>query len=216
VVGKTPACRYRLLQVSRRAELFVSNDFFHQWCQLAEADGRPKETLALHPADRRHRFFDSRGPDGSETPRSDRGSSYSGHSGLTLTFKRDQHRLFSHYGYIYAMALVRGLIESTASEEVLLTGSGDGTVKIWRLSPQANGAPLQLAKLNNGSDAVLSIDIEGPLLYCGLENGSLNIWNLESSQLVKQMASHSGELWTIDIFKGFTLTGDSTGVVKVS
>jgi di- and tripeptidase len=189
---------------------------FLQWCQLAEADSRPRETLALHPAERRHRFFDSRGPDGSATPRSDRGSSLNSHSGLTLTFKRDQHRLFSHYGYIYAMALVRGLIESAPLEEVLLTGAGDGTVKIWRLSAKANGTPVQLAKLDNGSDAVLSIDIEGPLLYCGLENGSLNIWNLESSQLVKQMASHSGELWTTDVVKGFAFTGDSEGVVKVS
>jgi di- and tripeptidase len=132
-----------------------------------------------------------------------------------LTFKRDQHRLFSHHGYIYAVALVRGLIESSPLDEVLLTGSGDGTVKIWRLSASANGVPVQLAKLDNGSDAVLSIDIEGPMLYCGLENGSLNVWNLESYQLVKQMASHCGDLWTVNILRGCAFTGDSNGVVKV-
>jgi WD40 repeat protein len=135
---------------------------------------------------------------------------------LTLTFQRDHHSLFSHYGYIYAMALVRGLLESSPSEELLLTGSGDGVVKLWRLHAESVGTPVQWAKLDNRSNPVLSVDIEGPLLYCGLENGSLNVWNLESRQLVKQISSHSGELWTINTFPGFTLTGDSNGIVKVS
>jgi di- and tripeptidase len=114
------------------------------------------------------------------------------------------------------MILVRGLIEATPSEEVLLTGSGDGSVKLWRLGKEENGAPVQLAKLNNGSDAVLSLAVEGPLLYCGLAGGALNIWNLDSQQLVKQITEYRGDLWAIDIIKGIAIGGDSHGVVKVS
>lgn len=113
------------------------------------------------------------------------------------------------------MILVRGLVESSPSEEVLLTGSGDGSVKLWRLGMGVNGAPVQWAKLDNGSDAVLSLAVEGPLLYCGLEGGALNIWNLETHQLVKQITEHKGDLWAIDIVKGIAISGDSHGVVKV-
>lgn len=113
------------------------------------------------------------------------------------------------------MILVRGLVESSPSEEVLVTGSGDGSVKLWRLGMGVNGAPVQWAKLDNGSDAVLSLAVEGPLLYCGLEGGALNIWNLETYQLVKQITEHKGDLWAIDIVKGIAISGDSHGVVKV-
>lgn len=114
------------------------------------------------------------------------------------------------------MILVRGLVESAPSEEVLLTGSGDGSVKLWRLSSEDNGSPVQLAKLNNGSDAVLSLAVEGPLLYCGLAGGALNIWNLDSQQLVKQITEYRGDLWAIDVIKGVAIGGDSHGLVKVS
>jgi di- and tripeptidase len=173
--------------------------------------------VTRHPSKLRHRFFDSRGPGGSINPRSEDSASQSpaSHGGKALTFKRDHHRLFAHHGYVYSMILVRGLVESAPSEEVLLTGSGDGSVKLWRLSNEENGAPVQLAKLNNGSDAVLSLAVEGPLLYCGLAGGALNIWNLDSQQLVKQIAEYRGDLWAIDIIKGIAIGGDSHGVVKV-
>jgi WD40 repeat protein len=112
------------------------------------------------------------------------------------------------------MILVRGLVESTPSEEVLLTGSGDGSVKLWRLGKGSNGAPVQWAKLDNGSDAVLSLAVDGPLLYCGLAGGALNIWNLDSHQMVKQITEHQGDLWSIDIIKRIAISGDSHGVFE--
>lgn len=173
---------------------------------------------AAHPSNRAHRFFDSRGPDGAVTPQPDAspgGTHPVIHGGQVLTFRRDQHRRFSHHGYVYSMLLVCGLIESAPSEEVLLTGSGDGSVKLWRLGQGLDGTPVQLAKLQNGSDAVLSIAVEGSFLYCGLEGGTLNVWNLDSHQLVKRIAKQSGDLWAVDIIKGITISGDSNGTVKV-
>lgn len=175
---------------------------------------------AAQPFKRTHRFFDSRGPGGSANPSSEEAGldrqSVVVHGGTALTFKRDHHKLFSHHGYVYSMILVRGLVESSPSEEVLLTGSGDGTVKLWRLSGKdSDSAPVEWAKLDNGSDAVLSLAVEGPLLYCGLEGGALNIWNLDSLQLVKQITEFQGDLWAVDIIKGVAICGDSNGVVKV-
>lgn len=113
------------------------------------------------------------------------------------------------------MIIVQGLIESAPSEEVLLTGSGDGSVKLWRLTHEKNGAPIPWFELENGDDAVLSLAIEGSLLYCGLAGGALNIWNLDSRQLVKQITEHQGDLWALDIMDGVAIAGDAEGVIKV-
>lgn len=114
------------------------------------------------------------------------------------------------------MLLVRGLIESAPTEEVLLTGAGDGVVKMWRLNEDKdNAVPLPIAKLQNG-DSVLSIAVDGSFLYCGLAGGSLNIWNLDSHQLVKRISMHTGDLWAVDIIHGVAVCGDSNGVIKAS
>lgn len=110
--------------------------------------------------------------------------------------------------------LVRGLIESAPTEEVLLSGAGDGVVKLWRLGQDANTTPTQMAKLQNG-DPVLSIAVDGSFLYCGLAGGALNIWNLDSHQLVKRITRHTGDLWAVDIIRGIAVCGDSNGIVKV-
>lgn len=131
-----------------------------------------------------------------------------------LSFKRDHHKLFAHHGYVYSMLLVKGLVETAPSEEVLLTGAGDGVVKLWRLGQDAGAAPSPIAKLQNG-DPVLSVAVEGSLLYCGLAGGALNIWNLDSQQLVKRITRHTGDLWAVHVIQGVAICGDSSGTVKV-
>lgn len=69
-----------------------------------------------------------------------------------------------------AVLLVRGLIESAPTEEVLLSGAGDGVVKVWRLGEDGSTPPTQIAKLQNG-DPVLSLAVDGSFLYCGLAGG---------------------------------------------
>ncbi|EHA19495.1 hypothetical protein ASPNIDRAFT_178656 [Aspergillus niger ATCC 1015] len=186
-----------------------------QWCDISQTDAASTQRSAAQLSKRTHRFFDSKGPDGSRAPRSDPGADGVHPGGQVLTFKRDHHRLFSHHGYIYTMLLVRGLIEQAPNEEVLLTGAGDGVVKLWRLDQaKDNAVPSQIAKLQNG-DPVLSIAVEGSFLYCGLAGGALNIWNLDSHQLVKRISMHTGDLWAVDIIHGVAVCGDSNGVIKV-
>ncbi|KAJ5550543.1 Peptidase M20 [Penicillium sp. DV-2018c] len=184
-----------------------------QWCDLSEEGSTLNHTQSssAHPSKRTHRFFDSRGPDGTRAPGSSDGLVSDG--GRVLSFKRDHHKLFAHHGYVYSMLLVKGLIESAPSEEALLTGAGDGVVKLWRLGQEPGASPSQIAKLQNG-DPVLTVAVEGPLLYCGLAGGALNIWNLDSQQLVKRITSHTGDLWAVHVIQGVAICGDSSGTVK--
>ncbi|KAG2417628.1 hypothetical protein HFD88_008847 [Aspergillus terreus] len=188
-----------------------------QWADISEADAATAQLSVDQLSRRTHRFFDSRGPDGSRAPKPDAnadGTYPVTQGGQVLTFKRDHHKLFAHHGYIYTMLLVRGLVESAPSEEVLLTGAGDGVVKLWRLAQDPhNAVPSQIAKLQNG-DPVLSLAVDGSFLYCGLAGGALNIWNLDSHQLVKRITRHTGDLWAVDIINGVAVCGDSNGIVK--
>ncbi|OJD12274.1 hypothetical protein AJ78_07103 [Emergomyces pasteurianus Ep9510] len=186
-----------------------------QWCDL-RLGAPPPPAVDVHPSSRRHRFFDSKGPGGSVTLNPDAGEAAEkvGHGGQTLTFKRDQHKLYAHNGYIYCMLLVRGLEEWANGEEVLLTGSGDGSVKLWELGKCPEGSLVELAEFKNGSDSVLSIAVDGVFLYCGLSGGAVYIWNLDSRQIIRKLASHSGDLWAIDVVGNVTITGDSSGVIR--
>ncbi|PLB41385.1 glutamine amidotransferase subunit DUG2 [Aspergillus candidus] len=183
-----------------------------QWCDISQVDEATTQLSAAQLSRRTHRFFDSRGPDGTRASRPD--SADGSHGGQVVTFKRDHHKLFAHHGYVYTMRLVRGLVESAPTEEVLVTGAGDGVVKLWRLEQdKSNAAPSQMAKLENGAP-VLSLAVDGSFLYCGLAGGALNIWNLDSYQLVKQITTQTGDLWAVDIIHGVAVCGDSNGIVK--
>ena len=127
----------------------------------------------------------------------------------------EQHKLFAHHGYVYCMLLVRGLLESTPGAEVLLTGSGDGSVKIWHLGESRGQVPTEIMRLSNSAGSVLSIDVDGPFLYCGLSGGAVNIWNLDSRQIIKKITCLSEDVWAIDVINGSIICGDSSGIVKV-
>jgi di- and tripeptidase len=132
-----------------------------------------------------------------------------------LTFRRDQHKLFAHHGYVYCMLLVRGVLESRPGAEALLTGSGDGSVKIWDLGNGEDEPPMDIVELKNGAESVLSIAVDGPFLYCGLAGGAVKVWNMDSRQVIKKIATQ-GDVWAVGIINGITICGDSSGVVKVS
>ncbi|KAF3899902.1 Di-and tripeptidase [Trichophyton interdigitale] len=181
-----------------------------QWCDLQQND-IPQATG--NKANKPHKFFDSMGPGATEPISTACQNGIESHQGQKLYFRKDQHRLFAHNGYVYCMRLVRGLVE-TSGGEVLLTGSGDGSVKIWELGHGPGVAPTELFMLQNRDESVLSISVDGTFLYCGLSGGAINVWNLESRQIIKTISSHTGDVWAIDIIKGLILSGDSDGVVK--
>lgn len=106
--------------------------------------------------------------------------------------------------------MLLGQDEAHAGQELLYTGSGDGTVKIWSLDNDTT--PYETAELDNGGDSVLSIVVDGPFLYCGLAS-AVNIWNLDSRQVIKRL-DLNGDVWAIGILGGLILTGDSDGVVR--
>ena len=121
---------------------------------------------------------------------------------------------YAHYGYVYCMVLARGLSKNGSDEEMLITGGGDGTVKLWNLD-QASGGISEEQELENGDNSVLSMAIDGTILYCGLLEGDINVWDLDTRQLVRNVKAHVQDVLTISVGGGFIFSAGASGSVRV-
>lgn len=151
---------------------------------------------------------------------------------------------YAHYGYVYCMLLVpasrigqgssghhsatsHSSTTSTSStssntshandhDEVLLSGGGDGDVKLWRIDRQS-GAIAELHTLAGSGDAgVLSIVAKDTLLYCGLTDGEICIWDLDTLQLVRTVRAHCDDVLTLCVQGASIFSGSASGYVRVN
>jgi di- and tripeptidase len=136
--------------------------------------------------------------------------------GRLLTFKRTHYRAYAHSSYVYCMLLVPALRQRLESREVLVTGGGDGTIKLWSLDRLETAGLTEIQKFKNCSTSVLSLADNGIFLYAGLGNGRVHVYNLESRQLVQKINVGSGDVTTIQVVHGVAFCGTSSGHLKVS
>lgn len=164
---------------------------------------------------RKHRFFDSLGPGGSDTPRPPC-SFASTFTGQLVTFKRDHYRAYAHSSYVYCMLLAQALHHHDGGEEVLITGGGDGTIKIWSLDNLETTGLVPIHKFKNASGSVLSLAHYGIFLYAGLAGGQVQVYNMDSQQLVQKINVGSHDVTTLQVLDGVAVCGTSNGFLKVS
>jgi di- and tripeptidase len=115
------------------------------------------------------------------------------------------------------MVLAKGL-KDDPSEEVLISGGGDGAIKIWSLHKKG-GAISELHKLDDGRDegeSVLSLATDGTFLYSGRLNGEVNVWDLETKQLVRSLKAQTGDVLALSVGGGHLFCSGVTGIVEVS
>ncbi|KIJ54859.1 hypothetical protein M422DRAFT_64082 [Sphaerobolus stellatus SS14] len=129
----------------------------------------------------------------------------------------------AHYGYIYCMAILpsplEGAFERRSGSEksfgspsnrpmsldnsswewendiLLMTGSGDETVKVWSLSPTTNssnseravapGTPTLLKTFDVDQGGVLSLIARDGTVYAGCQGGCVSVWDLETGSLIR-------------------------------
>ncbi|EPB87503.1 hypothetical protein HMPREF1544_05697 [Mucor circinelloides 1006PhL] len=102
----------------------------------------------------------------------------------------------AHDGYIYCMTYTRDL--PNLAGQVLITGSGDGYVKIWSIQ---DNNKLQHHQTLTGGDpdrGILSLAIsdEG-YLFCGVQGGHVEIWDLETYQMIKSVVAHADDVLSV-------------------
>jgi di- and tripeptidase len=190
-----------------------------QWCSQDQKDTKacPKQR-AQTPSFKDDPFFDSRGPGGVRTPRPADADIVPKHAkgGDIIEIGKGNVRHFAHYGYVYCMVLAKTIPEAPG-QEILVTGGGDGVVKLWRLDGSNGGAPEEFYQLDDGREeghSIHSVSVEGTFLYSGRSGGEIDVWDLETRQLIRNLKAHRDDVLTICIGGGFMFSAAVTGYVR--
>ena len=166
------------------------------WCDLSPNSASSGSEIKYErlPHVRYDRFFDSKGPGGSSnTPAQTKKT----HSCLDLVrlveTKPDDIVRFAHNGFIYVMEVfdchlptAPHFVNNYAStyQSVLLSGGGDGSIKLWGISCSPRITLTELQTLENTA-SILAMTIQESYVYVGLSNSCVNVWDLVTNQLVR-------------------------------
>lgn len=182
------------------------------WYQLRDHRNGDDTTVTWSPGVRKHRFFDSLGPGGTQDPLQLKGQNgLSKAGGFRTTVPAENCQAYAHKSYVYSMLLAKGLFQHDHEEEVLITGGGGGTIKLWRIESTTSASLQELFKLPNKGNSVLSMTYSGGFLYAGLANNTVHIYNLSSCQLVHKLTVGLGDIAQIQISCGSIICGTSEG-----
>jgi di- and tripeptidase len=188
-----------------------------QWTSLKDASMRHAPNPDHHPDRRNHRFFDSVRAGGTSTPRPQ--NTRSGmQDGEVVEIDKAHMKHYAHFGYIYCMLLVRGATRYVdPDEDVLISGGGDGTIKIWKLSHDHNEGITELACLGeDDAESVLSMTIDGSFLYSSKLEGVIELWDLDTKQKLRVIKAHKGDVMTLQMGWGYLWSAGATGFARVS
>ncbi|KAK4549317.1 hypothetical protein LTR36_006314 [Oleoguttula mirabilis] len=190
-----------------------------QWYSQKENRTTRGPGRGVYPSLRGDPFFDSAGPGGIRTPRPAEADIAPRHAqgGEVIEIDKLNVKHFAHYGYVYCMQLVKDGVPESGGSEVLMTGGGDGVVKFWKLDAKNGGAIEELFKLDDGGEeghSVLSLAIDGTFLYSGRSAGEVDVWDLETRQLIRNIKAHHNDVLTICVGGGFMFSAAVTGYVR--
>ena len=135
--------------------------------------------------------------------------------GRDLEIDKEHLIQYAHYGYVYCMLLARGLSDDP-EVETLMTGGGDGTIKLWCIGNDGDKSPTKPCLLENGDNSVLTMALDGLVLYSGRLEGNVDVWDLDTRQLIRTVKVHSADVLTLAVGHGLIFSGAANGVAKVS
>ena len=101
-------------------------------------------------------------------------------------------------------------------DDVLVSGGGDGTIKLWPLAGDMNGTIADPVSLENGDESVLTLALDGTILYSGRLDGEINVWDLDTRQLIRRVKADNVDVLTLSIGHGFIFSGGANGLTRVS
>jgi di- and tripeptidase len=188
-----------------------------QWCSLKDLAARPTPDPERHPDRRNHRFFDSVQAGGTSSPRP-QSTRPSLEDGEMLEIDKAHMMHYAHFGYVYCMLLVRGVSRMVdADEDMLISGGGDGTIKLWKLLKDNSQGIKELACLGqDDAESVLSMAMDGSFLYSSKLEGVIELWDLDTKQKLRVIKAHRGDVMTLQMGWGHLWSAGATGFARVS
>ncbi|KAI3546684.1 WD repeat domain-containing protein [Colletotrichum abscissum] len=194
-----------------------------QWVSLTDPNNRTTHDSSQHPDRRNHRFFDSRAVGGTTTPRrNDERWTLIPRSEKVVEIHPGAVQMFAHYGYVYSMLMAKGptvLVEP--EEEVLISGGGDGTIKLWKLGAEGDdqaadkdrepGLQELMSLGTDDAESVMSLAIDGSFLYAGKLQGVIELWDLDTKSKLRVIKGHRGDVMTLQMGWGYLLSASRSG-----
>lgn len=116
------------------------------------------------------------------------------------------------------MLLGKGILPGAPSEEVLVSGGGDGRIVLWSIDGANGGAISSLYTLEDGreeGESILSLVRDGTFLYSGRFAGEVNVWDLETRQLVRSLKADTGDVLALSLGGGHLFASGISGNVQV-
>ncbi|RUS25339.1 WD40-repeat-containing domain protein [Jimgerdemannia flammicorona] len=88
----------------------------------------------------------------------------------------------AHDGYVYALLLGRDLPNDNG--DILISGSGDGDVKLWTITDDASIRLLRTLPGNPDKGILTLALLDDEYLFCGMQGGDIKIWDLETDDVL--------------------------------
>ncbi|CAB4380193.1 unnamed protein product [Rhizophagus irregularis] len=112
----------------------------------------------------------------------------------------------SHDGYVYSL-----LLGENKDGRILLSGSGDGDVKVWSITKNS----MELLKVLKGTDAgILTLAIQDELLFCGAQGGDIKIYDLETYHHIRSLMAHDDDVLALAAGDNCLFSGSADGTIK--
>lgn len=199
-----------------------------QWISLKDAARAVPHDSPNHPDKRQHRFFDSRAVGGTSTPRrTEEHYALIPKPQKVLEIDSSAIHQYAHYGWVFCMRIAKGpSVLVDADEEVLVSGGGDGTIKLWRLTDEGEeygdgsrviGDIHELMVLGeDDSESVMSLEVDGSFLYAGKLKGIVELWDVDTKQKLRVIKAHDGTVTTLKMSFGLLWSAATGGSASVS
>ena len=126
---------------------------------------------------------------------------------LEIEVDIDARIAFAHYGYIYALHIV----PRPDGSRILASGSGDCDIKIWLC--HASGGLEFVRGFDGLSGAVLSFAVRDSLLYAGVQDGEIAVWDLETGACIRTIEAHEADVLTMSVLGSDVYTAAADGRV---
>ncbi|CEP18781.1 hypothetical protein [Parasitella parasitica] len=118
----------------------------------------------------------------------------------------------AHDGYIYCLLHAKDI--PNVEGEVLISGSGDGDVKIWGIGK--SGIELLHTLKGNLDKGILCLALsEDGYLFCGVQGGDVQIWDLETHQMIRSVMAHTKDVLAISIRGSGFVSASADGSIKI-
>lgn len=210
-----------------------------QWIRLGDPDRRVSPDNDNHPSKRFDPFFDSKAVGGKSTSRrKDRRETLIPPANETLEIYRSSIGRNIHTGFIYCMILAKGpTVLVGAEEEVLITGGGEGCIKMWQIKKDKKYDDMEewaawekreiMCLGDEDAQSIFTLAIDGSFLYSGKKRGVIELWDLDTKQKLRVIKDHrgvnfrngdliNGDIMSLHMAWGYLWSGATTGTAAVS